>query len=106
MGKIAEDPRIDPRIKAALGALDFASARGDAVSRDQLLEEANTEEAIELRGLVTAFQGMCDTEEIAPSKGLTTITTSRTRRTSMTGRRRGWRAAASTCLSTPTSCRC
>jgi acetyl esterase/lipase len=72
MGKIAEDPRIDPRIKAGLGGVDFASARSNAVSRDQLLEEANTKEAIELRGLLTAFQGLCDTEEIAPSKGLTT----------------------------------
>jgi acetyl esterase len=68
--RIAEDPRIDPRIKAVLGAVDFASAVGDAESREQVLEEANTEEAIAVRDLVTAFLGMCDTEEIAPSKGL------------------------------------
>ena len=69
--KIATDPRIDPRIKAVLGALDFGGAAGDAESREQLLEEANTEDAIAVRELVTAFLGMCDTEEIAPSKGLT-----------------------------------
>jgi acetyl esterase len=68
--KIAEDPRIDPRIKAVLGAVDFGVAVGDAESRAQVLEEANTEEAIAVRDLFTAFLGMCDTEEIAPSKGL------------------------------------
>jgi acetyl esterase/lipase len=69
--RISEDPRIDPRVKAALGAIDFGGAAGDAESREQLLEEANTEEAIALRELTTAFMGMSDTEEIAPSKGLT-----------------------------------
>ena len=68
--RIATDSRIDPRIKAVMGAIDFASASGDAVSRDQLLEEANTEESLVVRELVTAFLGMCDTEEIAPSAGL------------------------------------
>ena len=68
--RIAEDPRIDPRIKAVMGAIDFGGAVADAESREQLLAEANAEDAVAIRDLVTAFLGMCDTEEIAPSKGL------------------------------------
>jgi acetyl esterase len=68
--RIAEDPRIDPRIKAVFGPLDFGGPLGDAESREQLLEEANTEEAIAVRSMVTDFLGMCDTEDVAPSKGL------------------------------------
>ena len=54
MANIADDPRIDPRIKAVLGALGPGSA-GDAESRDQLLAEASTEEAIAERAMMTAF---------------------------------------------------
>ncbi|HVA03768.1 MAG TPA: alpha/beta hydrolase [Acidimicrobiales bacterium] len=68
--KITEDPRIDPRIKALMGFLDMP-APGDVASREELLEEAGTEEAVAIRSLVTAFLGMCDTEEVAPSTGLT-----------------------------------
>src|SRR5438094_3590915 len=68
--KVTEDPRIDPRIKAVFGAFDFAVAVSDAESREQVLAEANTEEAVAQRQMVTAFLAMCDTEEIAPSKGL------------------------------------
>lgn len=69
--RITDDPRIDPRIKAVMGALDFAAGLGDAATRQQLLDEANTEEAIAQRALVTTFLGMSDTEDIAPSTGLT-----------------------------------
>jgi acetyl esterase len=68
--KITDDPRIDPRIKEVFGVLDFGGNAGDAESRVQLLEEANTEEATAIRSMITAFLGMSDTEEIAPSKGL------------------------------------
>jgi len=67
--KLTEDPRIDPRIKNVMGVLDMPSL-ADAASRDQLLAEANTEEAFAQREMVTAFFAMCDTEEVAPSKGL------------------------------------
>src|SRR5436853_4736523 len=68
--RITEDPSVDPRTKALLGAFDLPVAVGDAESREQLLEEANTEEAIAQRKVVTALLELCDTEEIAPSKGL------------------------------------
>jgi acetyl esterase len=67
--KITEDPRIDPRIKSFLGFLDLPPL-ANVASREELLEEANTEEAVAVRSLVTAFLGMCDTEEVAPSTGL------------------------------------
>jgi acetyl esterase/lipase len=68
--RIADDPRIDPRIKAGMGAFGPIAAVRDATSREQLLEEAGTEAAVAQRTLVTTFLRMCDTEEIAPSVGL------------------------------------
>lgn len=70
MTKITEDPRIDPRIKAVFGAMDLGSG-GDVESREAVLETANSEEAIAVQAGLTAFLDMCDTEEIAPSTGLT-----------------------------------
>ncbi len=68
--KVSEDPRIDPRIKALIGFLEIPSPT-DVASREDLLVEAATQEAVAVRSLVTAFLGMCDTEEVAPSTGLT-----------------------------------
>jgi acetyl esterase/lipase len=53
-----------------LGLLETPTL-GNVESREQLLEEANTEEALNRRLLMTAVLGMCDTEEVAPSTGLT-----------------------------------
>jgi acetyl esterase len=69
--KITGDPRIDPRIKSLFGAFELPDVPGDAVSREQVIEEANTEAAIAGRTFLAGFMEMCDTEEIAPSKGLT-----------------------------------
>jgi acetyl esterase len=68
--KISEDPRIDPRIKAMFGALDMAFDAGNVDSREQMLKEANSEEAIAQRQKFAAFSDMFDTEEVAPSDGL------------------------------------
>ena len=71
MPKIADDPRIDPRIKNVMAVLDGAMpAQTDVASRDELLAEVNTEEALAQRQMLTAFMNMCDTDEVAPSKGL------------------------------------
>jgi hypothetical protein len=40
--RITEDPRIDPRIKAVVGAIDLGLAVSDAESREQVLKEANS----------------------------------------------------------------
>jgi len=68
--KIADDPRIDPRIKAFFGGFPSQPPMADAANRQELLDAANTEEAVAQREMITAFQGMCDTEEVAPSAGL------------------------------------
>jgi acetyl esterase len=70
MADIANDPRIDPRIKAVLGAFPTMEPAADATSREQLLAEASTEKAIAQRAAITALLDSADNEDIAPSKGL------------------------------------
>ena len=73
MTKLSEDPRIDPRIKAVFGGMD-AVGSPNAGSREEVIERANSPEArAQVEGLV-AFLAMCDTEEVAPSDGLTITT--------------------------------
>jgi acetyl esterase/lipase len=69
MSKLAEDPRIDPRIKAVMGAMPAVS-QGDAESREQIVAEANTEQALAARKGMETFMALCDNEDIAPSTGL------------------------------------
>ena len=71
--KLEADPRIDPRIKAALGSFP-SRVREDADRRETLLEEANSDEARAVAAQVRAFMDTLDTEEIASSQGLTTET--------------------------------
>ena len=73
MSKLSEDPRVDPRLKAVFGALP-AFAGDDVTGREQLLEEAASEEAVAERAALEAFLAMADTEDIAPSDGLTITT--------------------------------
>ncbi|MFT7246814.1 MAG: acetyl esterase [Candidatus Azotimanducaceae bacterium] len=68
--RIAEDPRIDPRIKAIFGNLPDNGPAENAPSREALLELVNTPEAIASRDMMAGFLNLCDTEEIAPSEGL------------------------------------
>ena len=70
MPDIANDPRIDPRIKAVLAAFPVMEPSPDATSRDELLAEASTEEAIARRAMLTEMLNAADNEDIAPSKGL------------------------------------
>ncbi len=74
MSKISEDPRIDPRIKAMFGVFDMP-AEENASSREELLAEANSEQAIaESQEQMKMFLGAFDFEEMAPSTGLSTST--------------------------------
>lgn len=66
---ISTDPRLDPRIRALLGAMPAMEAR-DAESREQLLAEAASPEAQAAREAMTALMEACDNEEVAPSAGL------------------------------------
>ena len=72
MSKITEDPRIDPRIKAVFGAMDLAVlGGGDVASREELLAESNSAEAQAGAAMMEQFLALSDTEEVAPSAGLT-----------------------------------
>ncbi len=69
MSKIADDPRIDPRIKALMGAMP-EGAQVDVIDREQLLKEANTPEALAATETMMALMDSIDDEAIAPSAGL------------------------------------
>ena len=71
--KLEADPRIDPRIKAALGAFP-TRAREDVESRETLLAEASSPEALAAAAALQAYMDTLDTEEIAPSRGLVSET--------------------------------
>ncbi len=70
---IATDPRLDPRLRSLLTLIP-SSPLPDVESREQLLAEANTPEAEENRAAFLALQDLCDSEENAPSAGLTITT--------------------------------
>ncbi len=69
MNKIATDPRIDPRIKALMGALPMVP-QSDVPDRDTLLAQVSTPEALAQRAQADALFEMVDNETIAPSAGL------------------------------------
>jgi acetyl esterase/lipase len=52
-----------------MGAFPVVNA-GDAESREQVLKEANSEEALAAREMFNSIMEVCDSEEIAPSAGL------------------------------------
>jgi acetyl esterase/lipase len=68
---IADDPRIDPRIRALFGAMPPEPPQPDAVSREQMLAEEATDEAKARAAAQTAMMEMFDSEAIVPSAGLT-----------------------------------
>jgi acetyl esterase/lipase len=67
--KIANDPRLDPRLKTILSSFPSGEAKNVA-SRQELLDQADTTEAKALVAAMTGFMEMCDNETVAPSKGL------------------------------------
>jgi acetyl esterase len=66
---IADDPRIDPRIKTWLANMPTVT-QDDVASREVLLEELNSPEAVAQRDQLTAMFELLDNEDVAPSKGL------------------------------------
>lgn len=74
--KIATDPRIDPRIKAILGAMPVMTDAGDVPSREAILAEVATPEAKARAAQRDAMFAMMDNEDVAPSKGLVITTES------------------------------
>lgn len=71
--KLAEDPRIDPRIKAMFGTMELPRLP-DVSSREELLAQENSNEALAAMAEMKAFLATVDTEEVASSKGLSTRT--------------------------------
>jgi acetyl esterase/lipase len=68
--KLASDPRIDPRIKAMFGGWPETPPLTDAASREEMVAEANTEEAKARWAQQKLMFDMIDNEEVAPSTGL------------------------------------
>lgn len=68
--KLAEDPRIDPRLKAVFGSLGVLTAAGDVTSREDLLVAANSESGKKQAAAMAAMLESFDNETIAPSAGL------------------------------------
>lgn len=69
MGKLADDPRIDPRIKQIMGMMPEVQL-ADVESREALLAEASRPEAVARRDQVKALLDLVDNEDVAPSAGL------------------------------------
>ena len=67
--KLANDPRIDPRIKAMFGAMTLTTG-GDVASREVLLTESNSPAAQAMAAGLKAMLDAADNETIAPSAGL------------------------------------
>lgn len=68
--KLADDLRIDPRIRAILGAIPMGDALEDVPSREALLAEVNSPEAIAAETAMLATFDMIDNDLVAPSAGL------------------------------------
>ena len=69
MSKIVDDPRIDPRIKATLGAMSIPEQQSVS-DRDVLMKEVNQPEALAAQKMLVGMLDMLDSEEVAPSTGL------------------------------------
>ena len=69
MSKLADDPRVDPRIKALFGGFPDLG-QPDAVSRQQMLDEANTPEAKAMQAAIKGMFDLVDNEDVSPSAGL------------------------------------
>ena len=69
---VAADPRLDPRIKALLSAMPSGS-QSDAASREQMLAEVSTPEALQQQAMMSAMLDAVDNEDVAPSAGLRVV---------------------------------
>jgi acetyl esterase/lipase len=70
MPDLADDQRLDPRVAWALRNVPVTQL-ADVDSRETLLEISNSPKALALREKVEALYELFDTDEVAPSDGLT-----------------------------------
>ena len=68
--KVATDPRLDPRIKKFFAATPAPVEKPNVSSREELLAQENTPEALAALAQQTALFDSMDSEEVAPSAGL------------------------------------
>jgi len=69
--RITGDERLDPRIRAVFEHFEYMTSGGDVGSRDELVAMARAPSALQWRQATVALLEVLDTEEIAPSEGLT-----------------------------------
>jgi acetyl esterase/lipase len=69
MAEVANDRRIDPRLKAFLGAFPDIK-RADVLSREEILAESSTPEALAAREQMKSMFELLDDENVAPRAGL------------------------------------
>jgi acetyl esterase len=72
--KLELDPRLDPRIKAAFAGIDLGTGKPDVASRAELLAQENTPQALAAQARVDALFDAMDSEDVAPSTGLSVRT--------------------------------
>src|ERR1700759_1853781 len=74
--KVANDPRLDPRIKAFLAHIPNGQPQPNVVSREELLAEEYSPQALAALNAEAAAHEAKDPEDIAPSTGRSTTTVS------------------------------
>lgn len=72
--KLETDPRVDPRIKAFFAKVPTGTPEPSVSSREELLAEEYSPAAMAALAQQTAVFDAMDSEEIAPSTGLTVRT--------------------------------
>jgi acetyl esterase len=72
--KLELDTRLDPRIKAYFANIDLGAAKPNVSSREELLAQENTPEALAAQDRANALFNAMDSEDVAPSSGLTVRT--------------------------------
>jgi acetyl esterase len=72
--KLDLDPRIDPRIKAFFAGIDVGKGEPNVSSREELLAQENTPEALAAQDRTNAMFNAMDSEDVAPAAGLTVRT--------------------------------
>jgi acetyl esterase len=69
--KLELDSRVDPRIKEFFAEIDLGTGKPDVSSREELLAQEQTPEALAAQDRVNALFNAMDSQDVAPSAGLT-----------------------------------
>jgi acetyl esterase len=72
--KVETDPRLDPRIKKVFAGMPAPLEKPNVSSREELLEQENSPAALAALARQAAFFDSMDSEEVAPSAGLSVRT--------------------------------